>query len=115
MVERFSGLDMSPRVPAVILMVLALLAASPSARVRAAGLYPEGTDWSPTGDNEALNATARINATSVEGAFSLTDGMDTRNGSSFAWTHSSVPPWTSAATPLAALSPLTAYTVRRAP
>jgi len=121
MVERFSGPDMSPRVPAVVLVVLALLAASPSARVRAAGLYPEGTDWSPTGDNEALNAavritwSARMNGTSVEGAFSLTDGTDTRDGSSFAWTHSSVPPWTSAATPLAALRPLAVYTVRVAP
>ena len=112
---------MSPRVLAAVLAALAILAASPSAGVRAAGLYPEGTDWSPTGDNEALNVTvritwsARMNATSVEGAFSLTGGTDTRNGSSFAWIHSTVPPWTSAASPLAVLRPLTTYTARVAP
>jgi len=112
---------MTPRALAAVLAAFSILAASPPARVQGAGLYPEATAWSPAGGNEALNATARIawsarmNTTSVEAAFSVEGGADVRDGSAFAWTHSTVPPWTSAASPRSALGALTTYAVRVAP
>jgi hypothetical protein len=99
-------------------LVAAMLPAPPTG---ALAPYPEATDWTPTGDAAALDGPLRIawsdpmNTTSVEAAFSLTDGPSIWNGTSFAWTHASAPPWTSTAAPLAPLSALTRYTASVAP
>ncbi len=102
----------------VLAGVLGLLAALPiAAVVQGAGLYPEAVNWSPRGTNVPTEAPIQItwseqmNAGSVEAAFSVALGNQTWNATAFQWTHSTVPPWTSRATPRSPFPGLASITV----
>ncbi len=95
--------SMSSRPFALLLAGLTLLPlASP---VEGAGGYPEAIEWSPTGTSVLRDTPIRItwdlrmNASSVEVAFSVTDGTTTWGPEAFQWNHSGAAPWISQATP----------------
>jgi len=95
--------------------LLAILAAASVLPALGANEYPEATDWSPTGNNVALEGPIRItwnmsmDPGSVEAAFFLTDGQTVWGSPAFQWVHATTPPWTSRATPLAPLKPSTDF------
>ena len=93
-----------------LLLSLVVIAAIPAVIPgRGAGLFPEAVEWGPMGSNVALDASiaitwsAQMDKTSVEAAYTLTDGTTVWGAADFQWVHSGSPPWTSQATALAPL------------
>ena len=88
----------------LLTLALILLAASSAIGVaRAPPAPPWAMNWSPTGVEVPLDAPIVItwsqpmNASAVEAAFTLTDGVTVWNRSAFQWVHATSAPWTSQA------------------
>lgn len=105
-----------------LVLLVAGLAAAAALPSLARGLDTVKAEaWGPTGADVGLTApivitwTAEMNRTSVEDAFRLTNGTAVWTGLDFQWLHASAPPWTSRASPLAPLPPLTDFVASVAP